>query len=87
MNNTNLKGKDTTQISCFNSKVVIMVAWFTVVVEAYMYMTTISLLFPHSGKRERGLRKQGNYIQLAPHTNVSNAARVTNLFLVTCNKL
>ena len=65
-----------------------MVAWFTVVVEAYMYnMTTISLLFPHSGKRKRGRRKQGNCIQLAPHTNISHVARVTNLFLVTCNKL
>ena len=46
-------------------------------------MTTISLLSPHSGKRKRGRRKQGKCIQLAPHTNISHAARVTNLFLAT----
>ena len=50
-----------------------------------MYMTTISLLSPHSGKRKRGWRKQGKCIQLAPHTNISHAARVTNLFF--SNKL
>ena len=32
-----------------------------------MYMTTISLLFPHSRKRKRGRRKQGKCIHLAPY--------------------
>ena len=42
------------QISCLNSRVVTMVAWFTMVVEANCIRQPASLLFSHSGIRKRG---------------------------------
>ena len=42
------------QTSCFSSRVVTMVAWFTVVVEANCMRQPVSLVFPHLGIRKRG---------------------------------
>ena len=61
------KKKPKKRISCFNSRVVTMVAWFTVVVEANCIRQPVSLL-------KRG-KQQGNYlsdclIQLASDTNM-----------------
>ena len=70
----------------FNSRVVTMIAWFTVVVEANCLRQPVSLLFPHSGIRKGGRNRKENYlsgcfIQLASNTNISHATKVTTLLL------
>ena len=59
----------------FNSRVVTMVTWFTVVVDANCIKQTVSLLFPHFGIRKGERNRKENYlsgcfIQLASNTNI-----------------